>query len=72
MCPECGLSDTHKMSCSKRHASLKAIRDRIAGAVQFMHPTRGMVWLLKDGSIMSKEEYKKLMRQTWAFWLGGR
>lgn len=71
MCPECGLSDAHKMSCSKRHEHLKAIRDRIAGATRTMHHRRGMVWMLKDGSILSTAEHNKLVRQTWAFWLGG-
>lgn len=47
----------------------RAIRERLKGAVQYLHPRRGVVWMLKDGSIISKAEYMSLVRQSWTLYL---
>lgn len=49
-----------------------ATMEKLKGAVKYMHPTRGMVWKLEDGSFLSQAEYKKLLRQCWSLWLGNR
>jgi hypothetical protein len=48
------------------------MRERLRGAYLLLHPHRGMVYVLTDGTYMSVKEYKDLRIKSLMFLFRGR
>ncbi|WYN05137.1 hypothetical protein ISREJYDI_CDS0177 [Pseudomonas phage UNO-G1W1] len=47
----------------------RKVRERLRGATPYLSPTRGWMYKLVDGSMITELEYKRLRRECGIWWI---